>query len=126
MSFVFAVLPLNFMANRVGSGLALPLFGVGLSAFVGKPFESVSLPHYGPFELPYLSQIPVVGTILFKQHALVYVSWALLAGVGWFLYKSRAGLVLRSIGESPESALPVGFPVILERYQPTLPGGAMP
>ncbi|TMG90317.1 MAG: ABC transporter permease, partial [Betaproteobacteria bacterium] len=57
MSFVFAVLTLNLMANQVASGLALTLFGVGLSAFVGKPFESVSLPHYGPLEIPYLSQI---------------------------------------------------------------------
>ena len=125
MSFVFAVLTLNLMANQVASGLALTLFGVGLSAFVGKPFESVSLPHYGPLEIPYLSQIPVVGTILFKQHALVYVSWALFAGVSWFLYKSRAGLVLRSIGESPESAHAIGYPVIRIRYLATLFGGAM-
>ena len=112
-------------SNQVASGLALTLFGVGLSAFVGKPFESVSLPHYGPLEIPYLSQIPVVGTILFKQHALVYVSWALFAGVSWFLYKSRAGLVLRSIGESPESAHAIGYPVIRIRYLATLFGGAM-
>jgi len=125
MSAIFAVLTLNLMANQVASGLALTLFGVGLSAFVGKPFESVSLMKAGPVEIPLLSQIPVLGPILFKQHFLVYVSWLLFAGVSWFLYKSRAGLVLRSVGESPESAHAIGYPVIRIRYLATLFGGAM-
>jgi simple sugar transport system permease protein len=125
MSAIFAVLTLNLMANQVASGLALTLFGIGLSAFVGKPFESVSLLKEGPVEIPLLSQIPVLGPILFKQHFLVYVSWLLFAGVSWFLYKSRAGLVLRSVGESPESAHAIGYPVIRIRYLATLFGGAM-
>jgi simple sugar transport system permease protein len=125
MSAIFALLTLNLMANQVASGLALTLFGIGLSAFVGKPFESVSLLKEGPFEIPLLSHIPVLGPILFKQHVLVYVSWLLFAGVSWFLYKSRAGLVLRSIGESPESAHAIGYPVIRIRYLATLFGGAM-
>src|SRR5437762_2622971 len=120
MSLIFAVLTLNLMANQVAAGLALTLFGVGLSAFVGKPFESVSLLKEGPFEIPLLSQIPVVGPILFRQHVLVYVSWALFAGVTWFLYRSRAGLVLRAIGESPASAHAIGYPVIRIRYLATL------
>jgi general nucleoside transport system permease protein len=105
--------------------LALTLFGVGLSAFVGKPFESVSLHSQGVVEIPLLSQIPVLGAVLFKHHFLVYVSWALFAGVSWFLYKSRAGLVLRSVGESPESAHAIGYPVVRIRYLATLFGGAM-
>jgi simple sugar transport system permease protein len=125
MSAIFAVLTLNLMANQVASGLALTLFGIGLSAFVGKPFESVSLLKEGPIEIPLLSQIPVLGPILFKQHFLVYVSWLLFAGVSWFLHKSRAGLVLRSVGESPESAHAIGYPVIRIRYLATLFGGAM-
>jgi general nucleoside transport system permease protein len=125
MSAIFAVLTLSLMANQVASGLALTLFGVGLSAFVGKPFESISLIRDGPFDVPLLAQIPVLGAILFRQHVLVYVSWALFAAVSWFLYKSRAGLVLRAIGESPEAAHAIGYPVIRIRYLATLFGGAM-
>ena len=125
MSLIFAVLTLNLMANQVASGLALTLFGVGLSAFVGKPFESVSLLKEGPFDIPLLSQIPVLGPVLFRQHVLVYVSWLLFAGVSWFLYRSRAGLVLRSIGEAPECAHAIGYPVIRIRYFATIFGGAM-
>jgi simple sugar transport system permease protein len=125
MALIFAVLTLNLMANQVASGLALTLFGVGLSAFLGKPYESVSLTVAPPPEIPLLSQIPVVGPVLFKYHVLVYVSWALFAAIAWFLYRSRAGLVLRSIGESPESAHAIGYPVIRIRYLATLFGGAM-
>jgi len=135
MSLIFAVLTQNLMANQVASGLALTLFGVGVSAFVGKPFESVSLLKEAPLEIPLtvapppaiplLSQIPVLGPLLFNYHLLVYVSWALFAVIAWFLYRSRAGLVLRSIGESPESAHAIGYPVIRIRYLATLFGGAM-
>lgn len=125
MALIFAVLTLNLMANQVASGLALTLFGIGLSAFLGKPYESVSLVVAPPPAIPLLSQIPVVGPLLFNYHLLVYVSWALFAGIAWFLYKSRAGLVLRSIGESPESAHAIGYPVIRIRYLATLFGGAM-
>ena len=125
MALIFAVLTLNLMANQVASGLALTLFGVGLSAFLGKPYESVSLTVAPPPEIPLLSQIPVLGPVLFKYHLLVYVSWALFAVIAWFLYRSRAGLVLRSIGESPESAHAIGYPVIRIRYLATLFGGAM-
>jgi ABC-type uncharacterized transport system permease subunit len=125
MALIFAVLTLNLMANQVASGLALTLFGIGLSAFLGKPYESVSLVVAPTPAIPLLSQIPVVGPLLFNYHLLVYVSWALFAAIAWFLYKSRAGLVLRSIGESPESAHAIGYPVIRIRYLATLFGGAM-
>ncbi len=125
MSAIFALLTLNLMANQVASGLALTLFGVGLSAFVGKPFESVSLLKEGTEHLPLLGDIPVLGPILFRQHYLVYVSWAVFAAVSWFLYKSRAGLVLRSVGESPESAHAIGYPVVRIRWLATLFGGAL-
>jgi len=125
MALIFAVLTLNLMANQVASGLALTLFGVGLSAFLGKPYESVSLTVAPPPAIPLLGQIPVLGPLLFKYHVLVYVSWLLFAAIAWFLYKSRAGLILRSIGESPESAHAIGYPVIRIRYLATLFGGAM-
>jgi simple sugar transport system permease protein len=125
MALIFAVLTLNLMANQVASGLALTLFGVGLSAFLGKPYESVSLTVAPPPAIPLLSQIPVLGPLLFKYHLLVYVSWVLFGAIAWFLYRSRAGLVLRSVGESPESAHAIGYPVIRIRYLATLFGGAM-
>ena len=125
MAAVFAVLTLNLMANQVASGLALTLFGVGLSAFVGKPFEGVSLLRDGAPSLPLLGDLPVLGPILFHQHYLVYVSWGVFAAVSWFLFRTRAGLVLRAVGESPESAHAIGYPVIRIRWLATLFGGAL-
>ena len=125
VSLIFAFLTLTLMANQVASGLALSIFGVGLSAFIGKPYESVTLPAVSTLRIPLLADLPVVGPAVFDQQALVYVSWALFAAVVWFLYKSRAGLVLRAVGESPGSAHSIGYPVIRIRYVATLFGGAM-
>jgi len=125
MALVFAVVTLTLMANQVAAGLALSLFGVGLSAFVGKAYESVSLTAGPPLAIPLLSKIPLLGPVLFAQQPLVYVSWALFAVVVWFLYRSRAGLVLRSVGEAPKSAHAIGYSVISVRYLATLFGGAM-
>jgi ABC-type uncharacterized transport system permease subunit len=125
MSLIFAVLTLTLMANQVASGLALTLFGLGLSAFIGKDYTSISLIAQPPLAIPVLSDIPVLGKLLFTHQLLVYVSWAVFAAVSWFLYKSRAGLVLRSVGESPESAHAIGYPVTRIRYLATLFGGAM-
>ncbi len=125
MALIFAVLTLTLMANQVAAGLALSLFGVGLSAFVGKAYESVSLASSAPLRIPLLADIPLIGPVLFSQQPLVYGSWALFAGVAWFLYRSRPGLVLRSVGEAPKSAHAIGYPVITIRYLATLFGGAM-
>ena len=125
MSFIFAVVVLTLMGNQVASGLALSILGVGLSAFIGKPYESDILPTVGAIRIPLLADLPVIGNALFNQQALVYFSWALFAGMVWFLYRSRAGLVLRAIGESPSAAHSIGFPVIRIRYLATLFGGAM-
>ena len=125
MSLLFAVVTLTLMANQVASGLALSIFGVGLSAFVGKPYESASMLAVPALRLPLLADIPILGPALFEQQALVYGSWLLLAGVAWFLYRTRAGLVLRAVGESPTSAHSIGYPVIRIRYLATVFGGAM-
>ena len=125
MSLIFAVLTLTLQANQVASGLALTIFGVGLSAFVGKPYEAQALPEIAPLHLPWLSDLPFVGPLLFGQKALVYFSWALFAATAWFLYRSRWGLVLRAVGESPSSAHAIGHPVIRIRYLATLYGGAV-
>ena len=75
--------------------------------------------------MPLLADIPLVGPALFRHHALVYASWLLFGLMSWFLYHTRAGLVLRAVGESPESAHAIGYPVIAIRFLATLFGGAM-
>jgi ABC-type uncharacterized transport system permease subunit len=125
LAMIFALLTLTLLANQVASGLALSIFGVGLSAFAGTAYQSVTAPVVPPLRIPLLADLPVIGPALFDQQALVYFSWALFAGTAWFLYRSRPGLVLRAIGESPESAHAIGYPVIRIRYFATLFGGAM-
>lgn len=125
MSLIFAILAITLMANQVASGLALAIFGMGLSAFIGKPYESQTLTAVPAIRLPYISDIPIIGEALYNQQMIVYLSWALFWAVLWFLYKSRMGLVLRAIGESPSSAHSIGYPVTRYRYAATLFGGAM-
>jgi len=125
MSFLFAVVVLTLMGNQVATGLALSIFGVGLSAFIGKPYESDILETVGSLRIPLLADIPILGPALFDQQVLVYFSWALFGGIAWFLFRSRPGLVLRAVGESPASAHSIGYPVIRIRYMATLFGGAM-
>lgn len=125
MSLLFAFMALTLMANQMASGLALSIFGVGLSAFIGKPYESVALPSQVPIRIPLLADIPYIGPALFHQQALVYFSWILIGAVAWFLYKSKVGLTLRAVGESPVSAHEIGHPVIFIRYLATIFGGAM-
>ena len=125
MSFLFAIVVLTLMGNQVATGLALSIFGIGLSAFVGQPYESEILGTVGSIRIPWLADIPVLGPALFDQQALVYFSWLLFAGIAWFLFRSRAGLVLRAVGESPSAAHSIGYSVIRIRYMATLFGGAM-
>ncbi len=125
MSLLFAIVALTLLGNQVATGLALSIFGVGLAAFVGKPYESEILQAIPPIRIPFIADIPIIGEALYNQQALVYFSWALFWFVLWFLYKSRAGLVLRAVGESPSSAHSIGYPVIRIRYAATLFGGAM-
>lgn len=125
MSLMFAFVTLTLMGNQVASGLALSIFGVGLSAFIGKPFESEILSTVPPIRIPFIADIPVIGPALYNQQFLVYFSWALFWFLLWFLYRSRAGLILRAVGESPSSAHSIGYPVIKIRYMATLFGGAM-
>lgn len=125
MSLLFAFVVLTLMGNQVATGLALSIFGGGLSAFVGKPYESEVLETVPTFRIPLLADIPVIGPSLFNQQPLVYLAWALFGGIVWFLYKSRSGLLLRAVGESPSSAHAIGYPVIRIRYMATLFGGAM-
>ncbi len=124
LALVFAVVTLTLQANQVASGLALSLFGVGLSAFVGLDYVSVVIEPIKPLHVPLLADLPFVGALLFTWNPLVYLSLALFAAVQWFLFHTRAGLVVRAVGESPESAHAIGYPVVRIRYLAVVFGGA--
>lgn len=124
LSVIFAIIALTLRANQVATGLALSLFGVGLSAFVGRDYLSVVIHGITPVDLGPLSLLPVVGRIVFGHNPLVYVSLALFAAVHIFLYRTRMGLVLRAVGESPEAAHAIGYPVNAVRYAAVVFGGA--
>jgi simple sugar transport system permease protein len=111
--------------NQYATGLALSLFGAGFSAFVGVSFVQAKLPERMSFEVPLLADIPWVGPALFKHHPLVYGAIALALGLIYFLYRTRAGLVLRAVGESPESAHALGYPVRRIRLLAVMAGGAL-
>jgi general nucleoside transport system permease protein len=126
MSALFGVLTLTLLANQVATGLSLTIFGIGLSAYVGKPYTSASIPiSIDAMPIPGLSQIPILGPALFSLTPVDYLTFLLFIVVGWFLYRTRAGLVLRAVGESPAVAHSVGHPVLAVRYGATLFGGAM-
>jgi simple sugar transport system permease protein len=124
LSLIFAVVALSLLANQVATGLALSLFGVGLSAFVGLDYISVVIEGLKPLALPALSSLPIAGELLFAHNPLVYLSLALFVGVELFLYRTRAGLVLRAVGESPQAAHAIGYSVKAIRYAAVLFGGA--
>jgi len=124
LSLVFAVLPLTLMANQVAAGLALSLFGVGLSAFVGLGYVSVVIDGIKPLAISGVSDLPFFGKLLFAHSPFVYISLVLVAAAQWFLFRTRAGLILRAVGESPESAHAIGYSVVAIRYAAVAFGGA--
>lgn len=125
LAALFGVLVIWFNTNQYATGLALSLFGVGFSAFLGIGYVQAKLPDTPKFAWPVLSELPLVGPALFKLHPLVYLTMALAAAMVWFLYRTRAGLVLRSVGESPESAHALGYPVRRIRLGAVAAGGAL-
>jgi simple sugar transport system permease protein len=125
MALLFAVLTLSLLSNQVATGLALTIFGIGLSALLGAGFVGSPVPPLPKLEIPGLSALPVVGPVLFGQDVLVYLSWAMTAGVAWFLARTRSGMILRAVGESHEAAHAIGYPVIRIRYLAVMFGGAM-
>lgn len=125
MAGLFALLTLTFQANQVAAGLALTIFGVGASAYVGLDYTTVALTGIQPIHVPLLSDLPLLGPTLFSLDPLLYLSFIMFAAVSWFLYRTKAGLLLRGIGESPASAHAIGYPVIRIRYLAVLFGGAM-
>ena len=124
LALVFAVLTQVLMANQVASGLALTLFGLGLSSLVGQGFVGATPPRTEKLTFGPLTDLPVVGRILFNHDILVYVSLALVAGVWWWLKSTRGGRILRAVGENHDSAHALGYKVRRVRILAILFGGA--
>jgi general nucleoside transport system permease protein len=124
MSAIFGVLTIGLAVNQVAAGLALTILGIGLSGLIGAGFVGDKITPAPDLYLPYLTDIPFIGRILFGQDAFVYVSIALVIGVWVFLYRSRPGLVLRAVGDNHASAHALGYPVLRIRMLAVLFGGA--
>ena len=125
LAAIFGVLVIWLNTNQYATGLALSLFGVGFSAFSGISYVQAKLPERPQFAIPVLGDIPLVGPALFRHHPAVYLTILFAAALIWFLYRTRSGLVLRSVGESPESAHALGYPVRRIRLAAVVAGGAM-
>jgi len=123
MSAIFAFFTLGLAVNQVASGLALTILGTGLSGLIGAGFVGQRISTAPQLHLPVLTDLPLVGRILFGQDAFVYVSVALVIGIWLFLYRSRAGLVLRAVGDNHTSAHALGYPVLKIRALAVLFGG---
>jgi ABC-type uncharacterized transport system permease subunit len=123
LSAVFALLTLSLAVNQVATGLALTILGVGLSGLIGAGFVGQKIVPAPNLYIPLLTTLPFIGRILFGQDAFVYFSVALVVGIWWFLYRTRAGLVLRAIGDNHASAYALGYPVLKVRWLAVLFGG---
>lgn len=125
MALIFAFFTLSLSTNQSACGLALTIFGIGISAFIGQNYVSMALPGLQNLNVPLLSEIPFIGPILFQQNYVVYLSIFAFFIIWWVLAKTRLGLLLKAVGESPESAHAMGYNVLAIRYGAVLFGGAM-
>ncbi|GAB2188133.1 ABC transporter permease [Roseibium sp. LAB1] len=124
MSALFGFLVLILVTNQVATGLALTILGIGFSGLIGEAFIGIPGLKLPDLFIPVLSEIPFFGPVLFQQDALVYVSFALVIAVAYFLFRTRLGLVLRSVGDNHGSAHALGYSVIRIRFAAVLFGGA--
>ena len=126
MGLIHAFMTITLKVNQVVSGLALTLFGTGLSGYLGKSMIGVPLPvTFSQAPIPGLSSIPLIGTILFKHDLLVYLTYVVVPVLWFYLYRTRPGLHLRSVGESPETADALGVNVFAIRYASVTAGGML-
>jgi simple sugar transport system permease protein len=123
LSGVHAFLSISLHANQVGSGLALVIFGTGLSGLLGKPFIGVPAQGFAPVAVPWLADVPLLGSVFFQHDVLVYVAYVLVPALWVFLYRTRLGLKIRAVGEHPRSADALGISVVAVRYGCVLAGG---
>lgn len=126
MASIHAVLAVSLRANQVVSGLALTLFGTGLSAYIGKAYIGMKLPNpFRAVEVPVLSDIPFLGPVLFRHDPLIYLSFLLVPLLWFLLFRTRAGLNLRAVGENPAAADSLGVNVFLTKYIYVIIGGML-
>lgn len=125
MALLFGVFALSLLANQPAVGLALTIFGIGASGLIGQPFVGQTVPVLPSLDIPWLSESTAFGRLVFGQDPLVYLALALTAATAWFLYRTRAGLALRAVGDNPDAGHALGYPVIRIRYLATLFGGAL-
>ncbi len=125
LSVLFAFLTQLLLTNQVATGLALTLFGLGLSALLGQGYNGIKSPSFNALDIPILSDIPVIGAILFQHDPMVYLSLGLTVGVWWFLHRTRGGMVLRGVGENADAAHALGYGVRRVRTFAILFGGGM-
>jgi ABC-type uncharacterized transport system permease subunit len=123
-SAIFGILTLGFAVNQVATGLALTILGTGLSGLIGAGFVGDQIVQAPRLHLPVLTDLPVIGRILFGQDGFVYFSFALIIAIWYFLYRTRAGLVLRAVGDNHTSGHALGYPVLKIRMLAVLFGGA--
>ena len=124
-ALLFAVLTQTLLANQVASGLALTMFGLGISALWGQAYSGQSAGPFPRLNIPGLTDLPLVGKLVFGEDYMVYLSLAVVAAVWWFLNRARGGLVLRAVGENHDAAHAIGFSVVGIRYLALMFGGAM-
>lgn len=125
LSAVFAILVLVFVANQVAAGLAVGILGLGLSALLARAYEGMTLMPLAKISVPYVSGIPILGSILFVQDYAVSVAFGVGIVLAWFLYRTKSGLILRVVGENPEVAHSLGLSPVATRFMAILFGGAM-
>ncbi|MGI6226279.1 MAG: ABC transporter permease [Peptococcales bacterium] len=126
LALLHAFLSISLKANQVVSGLALAIFGTGLSSFIGKSMIGIPAPvSFKKIKIPLLNEIPFLGQVLFNYDALVYLSFFLVAGVWFLIYKTKFGLTLRAVGENPGAADSLGVNVFLIRYLYVTIGGML-
>ena len=126
MAFIHAFLTITLKANQVVSGLALTLFGTGFSGYIGKSYVGIRLPEsFQAFPIPVLSDIPFIGPVFFNHDPLVYLSYLTVPALWFLVFRTRAGLHLRAVGENPAAADSAGINVFLTRYLYVIMGGML-
>ena len=124
-SIVFGFFALVLATNQVATGLALTIFGTGLSGLIGAEYVGKAIQRLEALNIPILSNIPYLGPILFSHNILVYFSFIIVFIVGWFLLKTKSGLVLRAVGNNHDSAHALGYSVVFIRFCSVMFGGVM-
>ncbi|THB73156.1 MAG: ABC transporter permease [Desulfobulbaceae bacterium] len=125
MAALFGLLVLKFHASQVPTGLALTIFGIGLSALIGQSMVGIAYDGLPKLSLPVLSSLPFIGDVFFRHDILVYLSLIMVFVIYYFLNKTRAGLILRAVGDSHDAAHAMGYPVVKIRFLAILFGGGM-